>query len=350
MIFESAGEQAEVHDARRSGETQAVGCDQALVAVGALHELVPKAGAPLRSVRGGLRECLQMQATGVLASNFDGEGVVEAEGRAEGQVETLLVFRLHAIVNRFPICCGRLLQDCGQRCAGVFEIDVDASGEQALVRDVSAAEIETSLDRKMSFVFDLLGDEFSEDDLLGEVLASDDDAGSVRTGGEKGGREEKCDGERREGTAFSRAAGQFRTFYGTTESRALPLQQIAASPSPPARVISHYAARCGESRFSSQPSSVSAAKAINAAGMAPARITALFTMVSPRKMSSPSPPAPIAAAMVARPMDITMATRTPARITLAASGNSTWNRSCQSVRPMPRAASTMALSTPVIPA
>ncbi len=42
--------------------------------------------------------------------------------------------------------------------------------------DVSSGEIETALDRKMSFVFDLLSDDFAENELLGEVLGSDNDA------------------------------------------------------------------------------------------------------------------------------------------------------------------------------
>jgi len=44
----------------------------------------------------------------------------------------------------------------------------------------------------MSFVFDLLGNEFSEDDLFGEILASDDDPGAGRAGGKNG--EKKKDG------------------------------------------------------------------------------------------------------------------------------------------------------------
>ncbi len=67
-----------------------------------------------------------------------------------------------------------MFEDRGQRGAGVFGISVDASGKNALMGNVSAAEIETAFDGEMSFVFDLLGNEFSEDDLLGEVLASDD--------------------------------------------------------------------------------------------------------------------------------------------------------------------------------
>jgi hypothetical protein len=35
----------------------------------------------------------------------------------------------------------------------------------------------------MSFVFDLLGKEFSEDDLFSKVLASDDDPGAGGAGG-----------------------------------------------------------------------------------------------------------------------------------------------------------------------
>lgn len=51
------------------------------------------------------------------------------------------------------------------------------------MRDVSAAEIKTALYRKMSLVFDLLRDEFSEDDLLGEVFAADDDAVAMGASG-----------------------------------------------------------------------------------------------------------------------------------------------------------------------
>src|SRR6266496_3930722 len=79
----------------------------------------------------------------------------------------------------------------------------------------------------------------------------------------------------------------------------------------------------GCSRLSSHPTPKSATSARMAAGMAPARITRLSTIAKPRKMNSPRPPAPIAAAIVASPTEITTATRTPDRITLTASGNST---------------------------
>ena len=93
FILERAGEQAQVHDAGRLGETQAVGRGQSFVAVGALHEFVAESGAPLRSVGGGLRDGFQMQAAGVFAANFDGECVVEAERLADVEIETAVRIR-----------------------------------------------------------------------------------------------------------------------------------------------------------------------------------------------------------------------------------------------------------------
>ena len=49
-------------------------------------------------------------------------------------------------------------------------------------------------------------------------------------------------------------------------------------------------------------------------------------MATPRKMKVPSPPAPMAAAMVATPMVMMVAVRMPARITESASGRRTRQR------------------------
>ena len=66
-------------------------------------------------------------------------------------------------------------------------------------------------------------------------------------------------------------------------------------------------------------------------------------------MYVPKPPAPMAAAIVATPTEMTVATRTPARITRAASGNSTCQRICRAVMPIATAASRTFLSTPSMP-
>ena len=57
------------------------------------------------------------------------------------------------------------------------------------------------------------------------------------------------------------------------------------------------------------------------------------TIDSPRKMYSPRPPAPTAAAIVAVPTPITVATRMPATIDGSASGSSTRRNSWPGVMP-----------------
>ena len=91
-------------------------------------------------------------------------------------MESALVFRFHTVINCSAAGTGLLFQNCRERGAGVFGVDVDASGENALMRDVSSAKIEPALNRKVSLVLDLLCDEFAEDDLFGEIFASHDDA------------------------------------------------------------------------------------------------------------------------------------------------------------------------------
>jgi len=67
-------------------------------------------------------------------------------------------------------------------------------------------------------------------------------------------------------------------------------------------------------------------------------------------MKTPSPPAPIAAAIVAVPIVVTAAMRMPARIVRAASGSSTITSRCRSVMPIATADSSTAASTPKTPA
>ena len=185
--LEGPGEQAEVHDSWGGGEMQTVGCGQAAVTVGPLHELVAESGAPVGGVGGGLGDGFKVQAAGVFAPDFDGEGVVETEGPADCEMEALGIFSLDAGVDVFFAAFRILFEDGGQGGAGVFRVDVDASAEDRLVADVAAGQVETALDREMGFVFDLLGDEFAKDELLGKVLGADDDP--ILAGGAAGGEE-----------------------------------------------------------------------------------------------------------------------------------------------------------------
>ena len=107
-----------------------------------------------------------------------------------------LAYSVFTRLNLFGIA-GRLrLQDRGQCRAGVFGIDVDASAENGLVADVAACEVKASFHRQMSFVFDLLGDDFAENQLFGEVFGADDDAVGPRwtAGAESSARESERSG------------------------------------------------------------------------------------------------------------------------------------------------------------
>ena len=75
--------------------------------------------------------------------------------------------------------------------------------------------------------------------------------------------------------------------------------------------------------FCPNPNIPSAHKASRAAGIAPAKISALSPARKPSRISSPNPPAPTKAAIVVMPMHKTVAVRIPAIIASAASGNST---------------------------
>src|ERR1700722_7486554 len=175
-VFQGASQETQIHDPGIAGEMQAVVGGKSLVAVGALHEFVAESGAPFWRVRRGLRDGFQAQKASIFTSNFDGEGVVEAEWRANHQGETLCIFRLDFVVNLLSPAVRAFFQDCSQGCAGVFGIDINAPSEYGLLADIGASEIEAGFDGKMGFGFNLLGDDFSEDELLGEVFGADDNA------------------------------------------------------------------------------------------------------------------------------------------------------------------------------
>src|SRR5579872_5493651 len=306
LIHQGAVEQAQVHNQRRPGEAEAVGRHQALVAVRALHKFVAEPGAPLRRVLRRLRNGGQMQAARVRPTNFDGKCVIEAKRRQNRKMELLLVLLFHFFIHGVGILQRRLLENGGQRRARVLRVHVNPPRQHGLLADIGSGEIEAALDFEVSPGFDLLRNQFAQDELLREVLGADYHHVLSRwTAAHQDEGERKCGSEN--------------------------------------------AVHAGRRRFSSNPRPKSASRARRAAGTAPARMTTLFTMARPRKMNSPRPPAPMAAAMVAKPTDITVATRTPAIITLNASGSSTWNSNCLPVIPMPRPASTTARSTPMMP-
>jgi hypothetical protein len=95
----------------------------------------------------------------------------------------------------------RLLEDGGERGAGVFDVGVDATGGEGLLADVAAGEVEAAVDFNVGLAlggvdgFDLLGEQFAEDDLLGEVLGANNYfRGAGRRAGAEGEQDEDARG------------------------------------------------------------------------------------------------------------------------------------------------------------
>ena len=109
------------------------------------------------------------------------------------QIKPLGVFGFDLTVNLFWIAGRLLFQDRGEGGAGVFGVDVDTASENCLMADVTAGKVEAAFDHKMSFVFDLLRDDFTKDELLGEILGADDDSAFTRR---TAGREQRDKRER----------------------------------------------------------------------------------------------------------------------------------------------------------
>jgi hypothetical protein len=64
------------------------------------------------------------------------------------------------------------------------------------VANVTACKVEAAFDREMSFVFDLLGDDFTQDELFGEVFGTNYYAVCARgaAGGEQSNERESENG------------------------------------------------------------------------------------------------------------------------------------------------------------
>jgi hypothetical protein len=69
------------------------------------------------------------------------------------------------------------LLENGAKCrARVFNIEVDAAGQDRLMTDVGSGQIETPVHRQMRPGFEVLREQFSQDRLLSEVLGPDYDS------------------------------------------------------------------------------------------------------------------------------------------------------------------------------
>ena len=173
IVDEGAVDEAEVHDAGRRGEMQAVKLAPATEAVGALEEFVAEAGAHFGSEGNNVGCVAEIEALGVFAADHHGESILEAERLGDFEMETLGVVLFHTIVDVAWVAAGGFVEDGGEGRAGVFDVEVEVAGEERLLAEERAAEIGFAFDVDAGARFDVLGEELGEDDLLGEKFGAD---------------------------------------------------------------------------------------------------------------------------------------------------------------------------------
>ena len=126
-----------------------------------------------------------MQALGVVSANDHGESVFETERLGDFEIETLGVELFYALVDGGGIAGGRFVQDSVEGRAGVLHVKIDLAGLHGFVDQQSAAEIGFALHVNAGARFDVLGEEFGENDLFGEKFGADYD---LDFGGKNGRR------------------------------------------------------------------------------------------------------------------------------------------------------------------
>jgi hypothetical protein len=72
------------------------------------------------------------------------------------------------VIDFVRITAGGFVEDGGERGSGVFNVEVEVTGEESFLAEKRAAKIGFALDVYASAGFDMLREELCKDDLLGE--------------------------------------------------------------------------------------------------------------------------------------------------------------------------------------
>src|SRR5207249_4873334 len=98
-ILEGEGDEAEGHESGGFGEMETVAIAPAAETVLALEEFVADADAPFTGEGRDIGDGAKVEILGIVAANDHGEGVFEAEGLGDFEVEAIGVELLDAIVH-----------------------------------------------------------------------------------------------------------------------------------------------------------------------------------------------------------------------------------------------------------
>ena len=95
----------------------------------------------------------------VVLADDHGESVFEAKRLGEVEVEALGVLAPDAGEYLGGVLViGRLVEDGGESCTSVFDIEIEIAGEECFVDQEGAAEIGLALDGDVGAGFDVLGE------------------------------------------------------------------------------------------------------------------------------------------------------------------------------------------------
>jgi hypothetical protein len=191
FVDEGAIDQAEVHDAGRGGEMQAVELAPAAETVGPLEEFVAEAGAHFGGKGSDVAGVAKMEALGVFGAHDHGKGVLEAERLGDFEIEALSVALFHASIDVVRVGARRFVEDGCQGGAGVFDVEIEIAGEERFLAEKGAAEIGFAVDAEAGAGFDVLGQEFCQDYLLGEKFGADGQVGLAFSAAERNQQRER---------------------------------------------------------------------------------------------------------------------------------------------------------------
>src|SRR4029078_2393121 len=100
---------------------------------------------------------------------------IEAQRIHPLQTKSRLIFSSNERDTRGRIMSRRQFENGGQRVTRVLRIEVDFSAHERLMRQHGPAQVEFAIDAAGKTMFQVLRDNFAEDDLLGGILPAQPD-------------------------------------------------------------------------------------------------------------------------------------------------------------------------------
>src|ERR1700686_4948058 len=113
---------------------------------------------------------MEVELRGIITAHYHGESIVEPERRHHFHCESSSVLLLYAMKYGRGIVLRRFIQDRGESRAGIFGIKVDFPGNERLMAEQGATEVDAPFHTQRRMRLNLLREQLRQHDLLGEIL------------------------------------------------------------------------------------------------------------------------------------------------------------------------------------